>query len=364
MLTLYRRHTRACSAHRKQHDRAWRKCRCTIHVEGTLGEEQLRRSLKTRDWEQASRRVMEAEGRGAWEIARVNAQTVSSAIAAFLADAESRKGRGLSRPTLSKYRTLFDRCQTFCHERGLTAIADLTPEHLRAFRESWPTGPRATGNNIARLKAFFKFCLEAEWIQKNPAIAMRPPKHIRDTQKLPFPEAEMESIRTAARKLALSSELETLILLMRQSGLRISDAAMLKADRLDGDELRLHTQKTGSWVCIPLEPELLERLRTTEVKPGGYLFVTGSTRMETVTDLWRRKIRRVFASAGIAHGTVHRFRHTFAVDLLTKGVDIKTVSLLLGHSSVTITERFYAAWISSRQQKLSEQVRRTWDEAA
>ena len=60
--------------------------------------------------------------------------------------------------------------------------------------------------------------------------------------------------------------------------------------------------------------------------------------METASDLWRRK-PQVFTKAKIQSGHPHRFRHTFAVELLKKGVPLEEVSILLGHSSVRITEK-------------------------
>lgn len=369
MLSIFRRHTRVCTAKRLQHDRAFRKCKCVIHAEGTIGGESVRQSLKTRNWELAHRRITEAEARGAWrEVADRSGpaiRTIAASVSAFLEEAASEKGRGLAAPTLSKYRTLFGRIQDFCKTRKVFVLEELTPELLREFKETWPTGPRATGNNISRLRSFFRFCLENEWLTRNPALALRRAKHTHETQKLPFTEEQMLRILVATRdataSFALNFLLETLILVMRHTGLRISDAALLKADRIHGDELRLHTQKTGAWVSMPLEAQLLNHLRRIRARPDGYLFVIGvSTRMETVTELWRRKINRVFAAAGIENGTVHRFRHTFAVDLLGKGVDVKYVSQLLGHSSVTITEKFYAAWVPKRQQVLNEEIRRSW----
>jgi integrase/recombinase XerC len=367
MLSIYRRHTKACTAKRPQHDRAFWKCKCVIYAEGSIGGAYIRQSLKTRSREQANRRILEAEARGSWDAkpALTRSRTITDAIAAFLEDAASAKGRELAGATLSKYRTLLGRLEQFCQEHSLSALDSLTTEHLRWFKGTWSTGPRATGNNISRLRAFFRFCIDNEWLLRNPALPLRGPKHVRDKQKLPFASEEMAAILAAAEKIAIEDEcadLVALILLMRHTGLRISDATFLKADRVFNGQLQLYTQKTGSWVSIPLVPELLDRLRAVQPKTAGYLFISGSTRLETVTALWRRKIQRVFKLAGIAGGHCHRFRHTFAVDLLSKGVDIKTVSLLLGHSSVTITEKFYAAWITSRQQALSEQLKRTWSE--
>jgi hypothetical protein len=48
----------------------------------------------------------------------------------------------------------------------------------------------------------------------------------------------------------------------------------------------------------------------------------------------------------------HRFRDTFAVELLQNGVSLEDVSKLLGHSSVKITEKHYAPWVKGRQERL------------
>ena len=55
----------------------------------------------------------------------------------------------------------------------------------------------------------------------------------------------------------------------------------------------------------------------------------------------------------------NRFRDTFAVELLLSGVPIERVSILLGHSSVRITEKHYAPWVRDRQVQLEADVRRT-----
>jgi integrase/recombinase XerD len=54
------------------------------------------------------------------------------------------------------------------------------------------------------------------------------------------------------------------------------------------------------------------------------------------------------------------FRDTFAVSLLLKGVSLESVSKLLGHSSIKITERHYAPWVKARQEQLEAEVRRIW----
>ena len=60
-------------------------------------------------------------------------------------------------------------------------------------------------------------------------------------------------------------------------------------------------------------------------------------------------------------GHPQRFRDTFAVELLLAGVPLERVSILLGHRSVTVTEKSYAPWVKARQEQLESDVRRTWD---
>jgi integrase len=54
------------------------------------------------------------------------------------------------------------------------------------------------------------------------------------------------------------------------------------------------------------------------------------------------------------------FRDTFAVELLLSGVPIDQVSILLGHSSVKITEKHYSPWVKARQEQLEASVRQSW----
>jgi hypothetical protein len=65
--------------------------------------------------------------------------------------------------------------------------------------------------------------------------------------------------------------------------------------------------------------------------------------------------------AGVSGGHAHRFRETFAVELLLAGVPIERVSILLGHQSVKITERHYSPWTRSRQEQVEADLQLAWD---
>ena len=80
---------------------------------------------------------------------------------------------------------------------------------------------------------------------------------------------------------------------------------------------------------------------------------------------WDRVFQKVFRTSkpAIKGGHPHRFRDTFAVALLLKGVSIEIVSKLFGHSSIKVTERHYSPWVKARQDQLETEVRRIWSTA-
>lgn len=367
MLSIFRLHGPRCSAKKSKHDRTYRRCSCPIHVEGKCGDRFLRQSLHTTNWQRAQKLTVEAEARGSWDPLPEEAQaaliTIAEATARFLKDAET--GRRLSEATLRKYRLMFRHLEKFAAKKGFLYLKQLDLNALREFRESWELGPRTAMKKLERVKAFFRFATENEWIAVNPARLVRGPANIRDTQKLPFEPAEIERIFKACREVQIqgcsNDELLAFTLVLRYSGLRIGDASMLTVDRFKGDDLYLYTQKSGTHVFVPLPPFVMNLVRAIKPKHGEYLF-TGpeSLRMETASDLWRRKLATVFKEAKVPGGHPHRFRHTFAVELLKNGVPMEEVSILLGHSSVRITEKHYASWVQARQEILKAHVAKTW----
>ena len=84
----------------------------------------------------------------------------------------------------------------------------------------------------------------------------------------------------------------------------------------------------------------------------NYFFWIGKSTVGSSKGKWQRRLQRLFELAGVVGGHAHRFRDTFAVELLMAGVPLDRVSVLLGHSSIRITERHYTPWTRSRQDQI------------
>jgi integrase len=363
VLTIFRRHRKVCS-HRGE-GRGYRRCQCPISVEGFVSENLVRRSLKTRDWQKAQDTVRQWEAERREPVEQEQPVGISEATEKFLVDAEARK---LNESTIYKYRLLLARLKDFAVRHELRFLSDLDVDTLSAFRAEWKDGPRSSLKKLERLRAFFHFAERRKWIESNPARELKAPKiTVRPT--MPFTHDEVVWVLSATDKYKGKAahnarlnalRLRALVLLLRYSGMRIGDAVALTLDRIVGNRLFLYTAKTGVPVHILLPDFVVETLRATPPMTDRHYFWTGAGKLQTAVKVWETRLRRLFRLAGIPDGHAHRFRDTFAVELLLEGVPIERVSVLLGHQSIRITERHYAPWVRARQEQVEADLQRVW----
>jgi Phage integrase family len=106
----------------------------------------------------------------------------------------------------------------------------------------------------------------------------------------------------------------------------------------------LRTAKTGSDVTCPIPTKLAKSITAVGPRP----FWTGNSTTDACASLWRKVFADAFEQARV-DGHPHQFRHVFEKRLLMSGVPVGLVSVLLGHSKVSTTERHYSKWVRERQ---------------
>jgi integrase/recombinase XerD len=309
--------------------------------------------MQTRDWQVAQIRARDMEAAGP-----ESQQTVIRACERFTADAKS---RGLKDASIYKYKILFRQLQEFAVKQNIFKLSELTLEKTRLFRESWTNKGQSARKKLEFLRSFLRFCVDSGWIKTNPAKLIKLPI-ADDAQVLPFTQPEFDQILAACDRYPdKKNRIRTraLVLLMKNSGLRLGDAVTLARDRIKGGRLQLRTAKTGTQVAVPLAPDVLNALDKIPKETGHY-FWTGKSTRKTVTNVWEETLRRLFDLSGVSGAHSHRLRHTFAVTLLERGASLESVSILLGHKDLKITQKHYSAWIQSRQESLEAEVRKTW----
>lgn len=393
-LHLYRRHRLECEAGRPEDSRSteldegrkgWgRRCRCQIHVSGTLAGKYTRKSTNTTDWAEARRVVNAHHQANAWTLdihvaVAITAPPPPAApdtpVRVTLVEActvfyTSREALDLSGATLGKYRTFNRQLQAFAKAKGYVMLDQLTMTDIDVFWAIWKLGQRTKAKRLTTLRGFFRFCMHRKWIRESPVSPdIKPRKDAtRAANKVPFTDDQLMDIIQACDGLEdqrwgnrfgsgvwTGEDVKDFIWTLTYTGLRISDAAFFDIHRLHGNECFVRATKNGGDVFTYLPNWLCDRLQSRAQRFGRRIFLTaGSTRLETVTDTWRQRLAKVFALADVGEepATPHRFRHTFARILLQKGVPVTDVADLLGDDEKTV-RRHYARWVPERQERLT-----------
>jgi integrase/recombinase XerD len=315
----------------------------------------MKKSVDLRSWDAAQKLVRDWESGNA-----VERKSVEKACDAFIKDCEARK---LAPETLGKYRLLTKGLKEWFGGALLNAVR---AEDLREWREQWRLAPITSRKKLEHLRTFFRFCQESGWIATNPAKLLKAPS-AKQVPTLPFSKDEMEKILWAVELfpnrgihgMNTQRRVRAFVNVLRHSGLRIRDVCTLKRDKIQDDKMLLYLQKTGVPVFVPLPKSVIEDLEKAD-DGSAYYFWTGSGKVKSVVSIWQRTLTKLFEKAGIENGHAHRFRDTFSVNLLQTGVPLETVSILLGHSSIRITEKHYAPWVKSRQDELEAAVKKSW----
>jgi len=322
--------------------------------------------METSNWERAERRLLKMIDPDA---PATPAASIAESIGAYLDDCAV---RALAESTIRGYRKMLGHFQDFAAHEAYPTLESFNIEALDRFRASRrgrdqtkAAKPSTLRKEIECLRAFCAFAMDRGWMKTNLAKNLRPPKES-SLPTLPYDTSEVRLILDACSKLGNRDHAATMrareramafILLLLYSGLRISDGAALERSRLNPKtgHLLIRQAKTGAPLHVKLPKSAIEALLALPKESTQYFFWNGIGKLATQVGNLRKTISRVLKIAGVK-GHPHRFRDTFAVRLLEQDVPIRTVQLLLGHTSVRTTEKHYAPFVKSQQRLLDDAV--------
>ena len=212
-----------------------------------------------------------------------------------------------------------------------------TPEDVRSFQldmiENRKLGWSSFNQAVCALRFLYRVTIPKPW-----PVTMIP--FGKRAKKLPtvLCREEVEALLRCTPNL----KHQTFLLTLYAAGLRVSEAASLQIPDIDSRrmQLRINHGKGNKTRLVPLSPRLLEALRAywVEYRPPQFLFPGKTPDRPYATTSIQKAVKQAAARAGIAKRvTPHVLRHSYATGLLEAGVDILTISRLLGHSSFATT---------------------------
>ena len=145
-----------------------------------------------------------------------------------------------------------------------------------------------------------------------------------------------------------------IIHLLMTSGMRISEVVKMRINDFDlsnGNAYAIRGKGFNGNISRKnaFNKEVVEELKDylkirSEIKIAEgdeeFLFISPLNKKHINEQTVRMFVKRMFKEIGI-EGTLHEYRHTKATDLINKGIDVKKVSLFLGHANQNTTERYY-----------------------
>lgn len=343
-LSIRRRHVSKCKI--KAADTI-NQCGCPLYAEGrTPSGKRVRRGLRTRNLARALEMLRKWQGDPEKaDQAIAGDQTIRDAALAFIGDGN----RGVTETTRAMYRMRLGKFADYAESRGIGTLGGITEDLVREYLNVLPGRhgkPKQSSRKLAmvQIKTFTRYCVARKWLDSDPLAKLILKGTISDRYiAKPFTQTEVEAMLGAVQDVRQRALLVALL----YTGLRLVDVAMMRWSDLDFDKGTLwirSTEKTEEPFFVSIHPDMQSALLDWKSERGGeYVFMRTSIKGTKVSI--DRTLRRLGARAGVEGVRAHRLRDTFAIRALTNGTSIRTVQHLLGHKSVTTTERHYTAWV-------------------
>jgi site-specific recombinase XerD len=403
-LTIWKRHSATClktaplQKLKIEDRRLYKKCRCACWVTGNhpTTKQYLKQSLDTTSWEAAEALVLQMHTSTPDQIEKAKIKIVDAFEAWFN---DKRKLRHVSEITLdTMYTSLRDMVLEFAKDKGIALLSQLNKDavYTLVMSPEWHEWmPSTRDRQFSNLHGFFKFAVKRDWIDADPTDPISYVKS-RHEPVDPYSTEEQarlevafgnwtEQARSNGGQWSLHPRtLHCLKHVLDDTGLRISDAQRVRPAIITelpnghGVCTLLQTKsdsdcaKSDGEVTVYLKPETLAKMKQVTWISAKYPFMLDCEQREDETKKeYRERFKRHLTEEGrkiywamqaigkvadVADCRPHRFRHTFAVNLLESGWEIGEVSRLLGHKNINTTQKYYEKWNTRRQELLGQKV--------
>jgi len=263
--------------------------------------------------------------------------------------------KGYSAHTVKSYR--YDLAEFADHVGGSGAVTAIDGRMVRSYVLS--LGGRNKSTSVARklsaMRSFFRYLLKTGAIETDPASQVSGPKLPRHMPVFLTVDEVFSLMEAADGNSRFATRDRAILEMLYSTGIRVSELVGLDLDRVDLDQGVARVRGKGSKErlvpvgrqavdavrsYLPLRSQLLRERVSRGKEAENALFL--NSRGSRITS---RSVERLVAAcaqrAGISSPvTPHALRHSFATHLLEMGADLRAVQELLGHVSLSTTQKY------------------------
>lgn len=231
-------------------------------------------------------------------------------------------------------------------------LNSLTIQNFRSwlvFRKEQNFSNSSTARAVSCLRSFFKFLNGHKIITNKTIENIKSPKLGKSIPKA-VDKIDIDSITSIIKEFSKEEWLQkrdlALLTLIYGAGLRISEALSITKNHLNNNGVIIITGKGNKQRMVPILPIIEKRIKEyLEIIPHKinnnapvFLGLRGKKYQPAMFEKLIQNIREFLNLSNTI--TPHSFRHSFATHLLEAGGDLRTIQELLGHSSLSTTQRY------------------------
>ena len=265
--------------------------------------------------------------------------------------------RDLSENTVISYKNDIQKFLAFLetHLDSLPNINNLKKLEISDFRSflSYQRSNGINSNSIARnissLKSFFNHLIKENVIESSAISSLKSPKLKKSLPRPIDSKLAIEVIRcaeTIENEKWIGLRNKSILMLLYGCGLRISEALNLNYDDIDNEDHILIKGKGDKERIVPMMEYIKNGIMSyiaecpKEIRAKDPLFI--GKRMNRLSPrIIQYALEKIRNSLSLPEtATPHALRHSFATHLLDSGGDLRTIQELLGHSSLSTTQKY------------------------
>ena len=272
----------------------------------------------------------------------------------FVKYANKINGRTIKESTRKSYENSLTHLKVYAGNEIL--FGQLTIDFFEGFRHYLlqKVSQNTSQMYLARIKSITSHAVREGIIPTNPGLYVT----IKKKEYIPI-FLTLKEVRQLANTKCGNEDVKAAFLFACFSGLRYSDVVALSWDKIKDGYLEFTQQKTGSPERMPLSTQALEildeqskreinpKIQVAQPKNGVFCMPRRSV-VDKVLRHWAKKAELTKALS------FHKSRHTFATMALEFGIDIYTLSKLLGHRSLNTTQIYAHVVDEKRKEAVSK----------
>lgn len=243
-------------------------------------------------------------------------------------------------------------CRFTAEEKPAVEITEVEALQIRGFLSylhDMESGSQTVQRKLSAIRSFFRYLAEQGIIPNNPADQLKTVKLSKSLPRFLSREQMREILEAPEEDDFLQLRDKAIFEVLYSTGIRVTPLVKLNLKDFDSDSIRV-LSKGNKQQLLPLGQYAQEALKS--YLPARLAFLREKQKEDVEAVFVNRfgdrlsqrgvqsVVRKWALKTGLGKTTPHTFRHSFATHLLEAGADLRTIQELLGHESLSTTQKY------------------------